>query len=139
MSTINNKFLGWAQYTKEEFKTLSFAQKAGRLIFVRDFDENGILKGSEIYFGSRLYAQTSDNVSSKINNIIKSLGENVGEDGVLNPFDLELHPIIGNENTFIGALYALETSLNSLISNITDLTNRVEVLETTNEVTGDDI
>ena len=38
--SLTNKFIGWAQYTKDEFEKLSFTQKTGRLIFVRDIENN---------------------------------------------------------------------------------------------------
>ena len=38
---IYNKFLGWSQYTKDEFDKLSKVEKFGRLFFVRELDESG--------------------------------------------------------------------------------------------------
>lgn len=134
--SLTNKFIGWAQYTKDEFEKLSFTQKTGRLIFVRDI-ENNICKHSQIYFGSRLYAEVnSENgngaLNSIISNIISSLGKNVSANGTFIPFDLELYPIIGGKNNITDAIIALELSINNLIK-------KIEKIETSLKIEGDDL
>lgn len=126
-----NKFIGWAQYTKDEFDKLSFTQKSGRLIFVRDI-ENNIVKHSQIYFGSRLYAEVNgENSNSALNNIISniisSLGKNVSENGTFIPFDLELYPIIGGKNNITDAIIALELAINNLIDKIEKIEIRLKI------------
>jgi hypothetical protein len=130
-----NKFIGWAQYTKEEFTKLTFTQKAGRLIFVRELDENGLCTHSQIYFGSRLYAEVnSDNtiLNNIVSNIISSIGKNIAEDGSFIEFDIELHPIVGGKTNITEAIIALEIAINNLIE-------RIVKIETCFEIDGNDL
>lgn len=127
-----NKFIGWAQYTKEEFQKLSFTQKAGRLIFVRDMDKNGVCQHSEIYFGTRLYAEVNGILNNIVSNMISSLGKNVSKDGSFIEFDIELHPILGGKHDFTEAVIALEIAIKGLIE-------RIEAIEDRFSIEGDDL
>jgi hypothetical protein len=122
-----NKFIGWAQYTKDEFQKLSFTQKVGKLIFVRDIDENGECQHSEIYFGTRLYAEVNGILNNVVSNIISSLGENVSKNGSFNKFNIELHPILGGKQNFTEAVIALEIAIKNLIERVESIENRLEI------------
>lgn len=62
--SLTNKFLGFTQYTKDEFDKLSFEQKTGRLNLVREIIDNKVTK-SQIYFGNRLYAESNSDLLTK--------------------------------------------------------------------------
>lgn len=62
--SLTNKFLGFTQYTKDEFDKLSFEEKTGRLNLVREIIDDKVTK-SQIYFGNRLYAETNGDFLTK--------------------------------------------------------------------------
>jgi hypothetical protein len=148
MLITSNKFLGWAQYTKEEFDKLLITEKAGRLNFVRTFDENNTPIHSSIYFGTRLYAEVNDNslLEKKITNIITSLGSCVSENGEFKEFEIEQHEILSGATDITTALIILETSIISISDGLKELKNEVnelksevKELENMHIIEGDDI
>ena len=62
--SLTNKFLGFTQYTKDEFDKLSFEEKTGRLNLVREIIDNKVTK-SQIYFGNRLYGEANGDFLTK--------------------------------------------------------------------------
>ena len=141
---IYNKFLGWSQYTKDEFDKLSKVEKFGRLFFVRELDESGETKTASIYFGNRLYAEVNSDAKEieMINNIIESLGEMVDSNGHFIRFSIEDHEILGQDsvNNATDAIVALENAIlaevskrkkdiNAVEEKVDNLTKRVNNLE----------
>ena len=133
MSKVN-KFIGWAQYTKDEFDKLTFTQKIGRIIFVRDIKDNEITH-SQIYFGTRLYAEINDVLNIKVSNIINSLGQ-ISPDGKFKTFNSEINKIIYNATNITDSIILLKWELLKLQEHINKVSERVDNIQI---ITGDDI
>lgn len=125
MSKVN-KFFGYAQYTKEEFDKLRFTEKAGRLIFVRDIKEDGTIH-SQIYFGTRLYAETNSTIlNDRIDNIIEILGVQSSDGNLTLNFTTD-NEIVGGSTNFVEAILKLETSILNLQKQIDEINKKLQI------------
>lgn len=108
-------FLGFKQVTLAEYNSLGDSAKKGYLWLVREKNEGGEVLSSSIYFGTRLYANTTDNeLVAKVDNIVNTLGDAVDADGnFLGFLPIAEHEILGDESVvdFTAALSALEAAI----------------------------
>lgn len=107
-------FLGFKQVTLAQYNALTVDEKKHYLWLVRELSGETVLSAA-IYFGTRKYAEVnkdSEDLTTKINNIIESLGNAVDEDGAFVGFlpDTE-HEILSGVSDFTEAISALESAI----------------------------
>ena len=128
-------FLGFKQVTLAEYNNTSDENKKGYLWLVREKNEGGEVLSSSIYFGTRLYANTTDSeLATKVDNIVTTLGESVDENGDFVGFlPIEEHEILGDSSVtdFTKALEALEAAIVANAANIAALDAKIDEAEST--------
>lgn len=128
-----NKFLGIKQSTLSDYNATSDEAKKGYLWLIRDKNEDGTVSSSAIYFGTRLYSQTNDNIDELFGNLIKSFGGLIDNEGNYVGFPYggegtsDEHPILSLESEDL--LDVLKNLEGAIVENAEDIEETKEALE----------